>query len=227
MSPEEPVSRTRSPRLKGFGYLYLRGKIWWIRYSVGGRDYRESSGSEHEKAAFKLLKLRWQEVGRGRFIGPSQDRVMMEDLFTSLESEYVINGRRSLEALRGRLAHLRDAFFNCRAVDVNESRIERYKLMRLAEKTKRGHKPIQPATVNRELAALRTAFRLAVRHKLIAAAPVIDLLKENNVRQGFVELATFEAIVAALPAYVQDFTRFAYLTGWRKGEKFEAWVGPT
>ena len=25
-------------------------------------------------------------------------------------------------------------------------------------------------------------------------------------------------MVAALPAYLQDFTRFAYLTGWRKGE---------
>jgi integrase len=25
-------------------------------------------------------------------------------------------------------------------------------------------------------------------------------------------------VVAALPAYLQDFTRFAYLTGWRKGE---------
>ena len=27
-----------------------------------------------------------------------------------------------------------------------------------------------------------------------------------------------EAVVAALPAYLQHFTRFAYLTGWRKGE---------
>jgi integrase len=30
--------------------------------------------------------------------------------------------------------------------------------------------------------------------------------------------STFEALVAALPAYLQDFTRFAYQTGWRRGE---------
>jgi integrase len=43
-------------------------------------------------------------------------------------------------------------------------------------------------------------------------------LTENNTRQGFFERPDLEAVVAALPAYLQDFTRFAYLTGWRKGE---------
>jgi hypothetical protein len=52
-----------------------------------------------------------------------------------------------------------------RAVDVTEQKIENYKQMRLAEKTMRGNKPIQSATVNRELSMLRKAFRLAVRQK--------------------------------------------------------------
>lgn len=101
---------------------------------------------------------------------------------------------------------------------MNEGKTERYKLMRLAERTKCGNKPIQPATVNRELAALRKAFHLAVRQKRIAAAPEIAMLAENNIRQGFVEPRAFETIVAALPEYVRDFVRFAYLTGWRRGE---------
>lgn len=142
----------------------------------------------------------------------------MGDLFASLETDYEINGRRSLGTLKGRLVHLREAFGNMQAVDVNEEGVERYKLMRLGERTKRGNKPIQPATVNRELAALRKAFRLAARQKRIAAAPEIAMLVENNVRQGFVEPGTFETIVAALPEYVRDFIRFAYLTGWRRGE---------
>ena len=50
----------QGPRLKGFGYLYRRGTIWWIRYSVRGRDFRESSHSEQEGIAQKLLKSRWQ-----------------------------------------------------------------------------------------------------------------------------------------------------------------------
>jgi integrase len=173
-------AKAQGPRLKGFGYLYRRGTIWWIRYSVRGRDFRESSHSEHEVVAQKLLKARWQELGRSRFIGPSQERVTMEDLFTSLETEYEVNKRRSLGTLKGRLVHLRAAFGSCRAVDVNEGKI--------------------------------------VRQRRIALAPTIDLLAENNVRQGFVEPADFEKIVAALPEHLRDFMRFAYSTGWRRGE---------
>jgi len=49
-------------------------------------------------------------------------------------------------------------------------------------------------------------------------APNIAMLEENNVRQGFVEPTEFDAIVSNLPEYLRDFARFAYLTGWRKGE---------
>jgi len=44
------------------------------------------------------------------------------------------------------------------------------------------------------------------------------VLPEHNTRQGFFERPDLEAVVTALPAYLQDFTRFAYLSGWRKGE---------
>src|SRR5262249_45507883 len=43
-------------------------------------------------------------------------------------------------------------------------------------------------------------------------------LPEHNARQGFFEAPEFEAVVGALPEYLQDVARFAYLTGWRKGE---------
>ena len=223
-SKQEKQALNQKPRLKGFGYLYRRGTIWWVRYSIRGKDFRESSGSERDRDAMKLLKLRWQELGRGRFIGPAQERVTMEELFKSLEMDYSTNGRRSFGTLKGRLVHLRAAFVGLRAVDVTEQKIENYKQMRLAEKTMRGNKPIQSATVNRELSMLRKAFRLAVRQRRIAAAPSIDLLAENNVRQGFIEPPDLEKVVSALPNHLRDFTRFAYITGWRV-EKFVDWNG--
>ena len=81
-----------------------------------------------------------------------------------------------------------------------------------------GTRPVSPATVNRELAALTRAFRLAVRQKRLSTAPTIQLLKEAAPRQGFLEPDAFERVVAALPADLQDVARFAYLSGWRKGE---------
>jgi integrase len=74
------------------------------------------------------------------------------------------------------------------------------------------------ATLNRELAALRRAFRLGIEQDRIAHAPVIKLLAEHNVRQGFVEPGTFEEIVKRLPGPIDDVARFGFITGWRKQE---------
>lgn len=203
--------------MRGVGRTYRRGAIWWIRYWHHGREYRESSGSAREVDAVRLLKQRLKEMGRGRFVGPSEDRVLLTDLFDALLVDYRNNGRKSLSSLPGRLAPLRAAFALDRAVDVTEDRIERYKAERLAAKTKR-KTPVAPATVNRELAALKRAFRLAVEQKRLTVAPTIKLLAEHNARQGFLEPASFEAVVRKLPEDLRDFARFAYLTGWRKGE---------
>jgi len=132
--------------------------------------------------------------------------------------DYQNNGLRSTAALEARLRHLREAFGGMRAIDVTENRIEKYKETRLSEKTGRRGGKTQPATVNRDLAILRRAFRLAVGQKRVSAAPTVTLLEENNVRQGFVEPADFEAVVENLPEHLRDFARFAYIPGWRKGE---------
>jgi hypothetical protein len=52
------------------------------------------------------------------------------------------------------------------------------------------------ATINRELAALRQAFRLASQDEppLVAHVPHIELLKERNRRTGFFEWLDFEAV---------------------------------
>jgi integrase len=57
-----------------------------------------------------------------------------------------------------------------------------------------------------------------VEHERLTHVPRITLLAEHNTREGFLSPATLEAVVAALPAHMQDATRFAYLSGWRKGE---------
>jgi integrase len=75
-----------------------------------------------------------------------------------------------------------------------------------------------PATVNRETQLLGQALRLAQARQLLPTAPSVRMLPEDNARQGFFERPDLEAVLAALPTYLQDFTRFAYLTGWRKGE---------
>lgn len=90
----------------------------------------------------------------------------------------------------------------------------RYADLRLKERA-------APASVNRELAALRRAFRLAVRHGLLLGAPPVPALREDNVRTGFFEPDQFEAVCRNLREIEADVVRFCYHTGWRsKSEVF-------
>jgi integrase len=198
--------------IEGFGTLFLRGRTWWVRYSDHGRRREESSKSADERVALKLLRKRVQEIGKGRRLNPvAEERVRMSDLFKALETDYKNNGRRSVDTLAFRLKPLRAAFDNDRARDVTSARIADYVRDRLAAKK-------AAATVNRELAALRRAFALAVEHERLSAAPRIRLLSERNVRQGFVSPAEFEKILDALPEHLRDVARFGFLTGWRRSE---------
>ena len=204
----------RKQHIRGFGVIYRRGKVWWIKYSVNGRRRRESSKSERDADAIKLLQRRVKEAARDQRRDPvAENRVTMAELFKALESDYEANGRRSSATLAFRLAPLREAFGQDKAKVITAARIARYASDRRAQGR-------QPATVNRELAALRRAFTIAVEQELLSAAavPRVKLFAEHNARQGFIQRPDFDLVVVYLPACLQDFARFAYGSGWRKGE---------
>jgi len=46
--------------------------------------------------------------------------------------------------------------------------------------------------------------------------PIIEMLAEPPAREGFVEPNQFEKLVAELPDYLRDLSRFDYIVGWRK-----------
>jgi integrase len=200
-------------RVEDMGSLMLHGRTWWIRYSSDGKRHQENSHSADVSVARKLLKLRFQELGQRRRVDPSSEaKVKMGELFDALVTEYTNNGRRSLPTLQFRLTPLREFFGHMKARDVNGSTVERYKRERRAEE-------MAPATINRELAALRRAFTIAIEQDRLSSAPTVKMFTEDNARQGFVNPGDFDAIVAELRTDVlQDMARLGYLCGWRSGE---------
>ena len=70
------------------------------------------------------------------------------------------------------------------------------------------------AEINRELAIVKRAFRLAVEgEKYHGRVPKIPMLQERNVRQGFFDDVMVEAVLMKLPAPLRPVIRFAYVTG--------------
>ncbi len=197
---------------RGLGGIYLRGGVWWVRYSYRGAKRRESSHSDNRADAVRLLKRRLGEIGQGRLPGPDPERVTFADLAKMLRDDYGLNGRRSLSRAERSLAHLGDFFgVNARAIDLTADRLSAYVSARREAEA-------APATIRCELAALKRAFNLAVRAGRLTSRPAFPVIQVRNARSGFFEDAEFRAVLAHLPADVAAVAEFLYWTGWRKGE---------
>src|SRR5438046_9253141 len=89
---------------------WYEGKILWIAYMHRGKERKESSRSERESDARKLLKQRLGEIGTGRLLGPNENKVTFEQLADGLVRDYEINGKRSIASAKLSIAHLRRFF---------------------------------------------------------------------------------------------------------------------
>jgi integrase len=188
--------------------LLQESPAWWLKYRANGRIIRESSGTEKEQEAKRLLKLREGAATEGRPVIPRVERVTVSDLAEDLKRDYQANGRRSADRLAFSLDHLLPFFGSRRAVHLTVADVNAYVTRRQDEGAANG-------TINRELAALKKMYSLALAAEKIHRAPRFKMLQEDNARQGFFEREQFEAVRRHLPEYVQPVVTFGYITGWR------------
>jgi integrase len=202
------LGRIFQPRYRDRDGAVRRSAVWWIQYSHRGETHRESSRSTDRADAVRLLRRRMGEIGQGRRIAPSVERTTFEDLAELLLEDYRANGRRSLRRAEQSLAHLR-AFFGLElASEVDEARVRAYVHGRQEEGARN-------ATINRELAALKRAFRLGEIAQKVARVPHVAMLRESAPRKGFFEPGHLEQLLSHLPEPVRPVIQVAYVTGWR------------
>ncbi len=194
--------------MRGMGRIFRRGQVWWIAYCHQGKEYRESSRSEKEEDAKRLLQRRLGEVGGGRLV---DRRLTFEDLIPDYLRDHALRGKRSLEWAEDRVENLRRFFAGIRAVEINTGRLRAYQKARLDE-------GVSAATINRDLSALGRMFTLALQSERLGFRPHVPKLLEAPPRSGFVSHDQYLAIRQHLPLDYQDVLDFGYYTGWRKGE---------
>ena len=184
-----------------------------MKYYRNGKPYYESSKSDKERDAKKLLKKREGQIEEGRFRGLNAESVRFEEITKDLLTDYELNNRKSIVHTKVRVKHLNDFFGGMRVNDINTPTVSRYIVSRRDQGA-------ENATINRELAALKRAFSLAVQCTPPKAlhAPHIAMLKENNTRSQFFEQDDYYMMMEALPDYLKPLFAASYFTGRRKGE---------
>jgi integrase len=202
---------------RGDGRIYKRkgSSRYWIQYTIRGRQYRETGGKT-PAAARKKLRQRLREAGTERFGGPAAERVTVDQLADALLVHLRNQGRASVDKIRCHLKPVRAFFAGRPAMDVTTAALERYQRERLDARK-------APATVNREVHALRRSFSVAAQQTppLFPKhfVPYFPSLPVDNVRSGFFERAEVEALLQHVADEgIRDFIAWGYRTGMRKGE---------
>ncbi len=218
----------------GDGTLFRkkRSPYWYMSYWLRGEQRHESTKETDYAEARKRLKKRLREVGADligakKFVGPQSEKLTVAEILDSLTKDLEVREKISDQG-KSKMKPVRAALGKMPAMGVTDDMIRDYILLRLKGPGKKADtpmgqelvrigrtRPVSNATVNRELQFLGQAYNL--RQKEIGPGPSIPKLKER-VREGFFERAEFEAIVTYLPDDLRDFARWAYFTGWRKGE---------
>jgi integrase len=186
-----------------------RSAVWWVRYYRDGRRHEESSGSTRKADAERLLRLREGAVARGEPVSAELGRVTVDDALADVLTDYRVNGRRTLAKVEQVVRlHLAPYFAGRRLASITTADVRSYQAMRQAAGAAAG-------TINRELATLKRAFKLAEQAGKVLHRPHVPLLQEAAPRAGFFEKAEFEDVRRHLPEHLRGPVTFAYLTGWR------------
>lgn len=194
------------PRYKRAGRI-LKCRLYWIAYRLGDREVREPAKTANRTEAETLLRQRLSALDRGQ-LPPVRDRATFQDLARWIREDYTANARRSTARLELSLRRLAETFDGDRVGAITTERIAAYANRRLEEGA-------AAASVNRELAALKRALRLAHRAGRVTAPPYVPLLAEKNARGGFFERAEFGRLLWHLPKDLRACAITAYVTGWR------------
>ena len=210
-------------KLRGQGRIFDRPRgserNWALAYYWRGQEQRESVARMFGKPAAlvtradakRCLRVRLKEIARGTFVGPEQERLKIGELLDAYLEHLKLEGRKSLPGLTSHIKPAREAFGHIRAVDLTTAQVEAWMNRALAEDYARG-------TVHVWVGLLGAALRLARKRGQLAQVPHVPTIRVQNARKGFFEPDQVEKILAVLPEPVDDVVRFAYLTGWRRGE---------
>src|SRR5574341_1403360 len=216
---------TNGRRPYGSGSLFQRRSgLWVLQFYDDGVRHRINTRTRSRAQAVRQLTEVLAQVNRSEFTPPELDPVRVEGLYAALEEDRLANRPRSVEELRRRWKHLKPWFAVRRAGQVTTEQVRAYTHQRLEEGAKN-------ATINRELATLKRMFRFALQDTPppVKTVPYIPLLKEDNVRRGFVEAADFARFVTVAEAcgelWLPAFLELAYTYGWRRGELLSLRVG--
>lgn len=194
--------------------------VWWCQYPIPGQKdpARVSTETTDWAEAERFLKIKIGEAQAGANAIEAR-RGTMTQVIDLLEQDWKLKSAKSLGDLLGKSAKLREYWGDVNTRDITSSKIDAFRAHLQSVKSRRG-KPYGNASINRMLAALRHALKLAAEHEppLILRVPKVKLLKEPKPRQGILTKEQYRTVRDLLKPGARIALVIGFHTGARKGE---------
>ena len=185
--------------------------IWWVRYADQyGRIHREKIGPR--SLAIEVYAKRKAEVKEGIYFPKKRKRhVLLKEIAEDFLS-YSRSHKRSSKDDERYMQYWSGCFKQREAETITTEDIEKAKQELAQGRT--------VATVNRYLAALKTAYYLAMKKGKVSRNPVrgVKFDQENNARIRYLDADEERRLMAALPSHHKPLVALALNTGLRRGE---------
>ena len=199
--------------------VYKRGGVYWYDFWFQGQRYRQSTSINNKTAAQRAEAIRKAELAEGRAgIVHRVPCPLFEDFVTNEFLPW--SGREHQAHPRTHLRYKVSskpliAFFGKMRLDaISAGHVEKFKLSRSED--------VSPATVNRDLAALRHMMNLVIRQDRIPRNPVqgVRFLPEGPGKMRILSHEEEERYLAEANPLLKDVATMMLETGTRPEEVF-------
>jgi integrase len=200
-------------------YKQQESKFWWYKFTWNGQSVRRSTKQTNKRVAEQMEAAHKTGLAKGE-VGivekqPAPTLELFAERFMQAISVRSAEKPRTVafyqEKLNRLLEYPKMARATIDAIDaIDEALIEEY--------VKERRKQVAPATVNRQLATLRRALRLAHEWKVIDRVPRIRLLQGERTREFVLTREVEAKYLEAVPEPLADIAILMLDTGLRDGE---------
>jgi len=198
-------------------------KNYWIDYYINGKRTRERIGRSKQAAENRLREVQTAKA-EGRHINKNKDDSItlgqLRDWYLDLSE---IKQKRSLNDIRICINNCVDRIGDIQASQLKYLDVEKFRQSRLSEISIRKGRPVQPSTINRDVANFRAMLNKAVDYSLIESNPIgrIKQLEENNIRERVLNPEEFELLLYHCPDHLKGPVLIGFYIPMRQGEIFQ------
>ena len=203
--------------------LYKRedSNIWQMRFSLNGKQFRKSTKTSNKKAAQRIFEKAKVDVAEGKFFLNSKGKMPFDLLVSEIIEKHSkvekASFRRDIE-----IGKTFKKYFGTIPIEkITSYDIKSWRKWRKEHVTVKGTK-IAKATLNRELAFLKTVFNLAVEWEWLRENPAakIKKLKGEKQRMRFLDREEVSRLIDCSVPFLKPIIIMAVSTGMRRGEIF-------